>query len=277
MRVLRFVNSLYVWIALSVILHVAVLRWVRFEKPGVEDNLIKYEVKLLYYQPFIEEPRFVQKREEPKVPKEEKKEVVVEKPVDKEKVLQEVVVERPVEKEEVLQEVVVEKPVDKEEVLQEAVVEKPVEKEDILHEVLKKEEDTHQRIVSVPEIVEKETDDRSLGSPDVEEEPLPAVVPPVEKSSMQDLSIVMDGLREKILKIQIYPAAARKKGLQGVVLLRLELDSEGNIIALQVMRSSGHKILDRAAVSLLKKVVPYDHGTGRSIAVEIPIKYSLVE
>lgn len=248
MRVMRFVNSLYVWIALSIIIHVAVLRWIRFEKLGVDDNLIKYEVRLLYYKPFIEEPRVVQKREEQKVLKEERKEVVVEKTIEKEEVFQEV------------------------------ISEKPVEKEDILYEVLKKDEETHQRIVRVPEIVEKEAIEKIHEFTDtIEEEPAPAGVPPAERSSMEDLSIVLDRLREKILENKIYPAAARKKGLQGVVFLRLELDSEGNIIALQVMRSSGHKILDRAAISLLKKVVPYEHGIGRSIAVEIPIKYSLVE
>jgi|GEM_PF-1569302 len=248
MRVLRFENSLYVWIALSIIIHIAVLRWVRFENPGVDDNLIKYEVKLLYYKSFTEKPRVVQKREEQRVLKEERKEVFVEKTIEKEEVFQEV------------------------------ISEKPVEKEDILHEVQTKEEETHQRIVSVPEIVEKEAIEKIHEFTDtIEGEPLLAVVPPAEKSSMPDLSIFMDGLREKILENQIYPAAARKKGLQGVVFLRLELDSEGNIIALQVMQSSGYKILDRAAISLLKKVVPYEHGIGRSIAVEIPIRYSLVE
>ena len=45
---------------------------------------------------------------------------------------------------------------------------------------------------------------------------------------------------------------------------------------LQVVRSSGHKMLDKAALLLVKKVLPFEHNTGESINIEIPIKYSLV-
>ena len=57
----------------------------------------------------------------------------------------------------------------------------------------------------------------------------------------------------------------------------IELDQEGNLMELRVTRSSGHKVLDNAAVSLVKKVVPFKHGAGRAIAIEIPINYSLLD
>jgi protein TonB len=83
------------------------------------------------------------------------------------------------------------------------------------------------------------------------------------------------GLRDEILKRKIYPQAARRRNIEGVVLVFLELDSSGTLQELRVLESSGSKILDSAALSLIKKVLPYEHGLGEELTVEIPIRYSL--
>ena len=44
-----------------------------------------------------------------------------------------------------------------------------------------------------------------------------------------------------------YPAMARKRGLQGEVLLRVQVDEYGGVIAVEVEKSSGHRLLDRTA------------------------------
>ncbi len=102
-------------------------------------------------------------------------------------------------------------------------------------------------------------------------------VPPVAKEPAVDFSSVIQGIRKKIIQKKIYPYAARKKGIQGIVFILLKLDEQGYLIELRVTQSSGYKILDKAAVSLIKKVVPYEHGTGQPISIEIPIKYSLLD
>ena len=85
------------------------------------------------------------------------------------------------------------------------------------------------------------------------------------------------GLRKRILERKIYPQAARRRNIEGVVLIFLELDKSGELFELRVIRSSGSKILDNAAISLIQKVVPYEHGLEGALSVEIPIRYSLTE
>jgi len=103
--------------------------------------------------------------------------------------------------------------------------------------------------------------------------------PPAEEQEEQpviDYSSVIEGLRRKIIAKKIYPSIARKKGLQGVVTVLLKLDKEGNLVVLKLMQSSGYKVLDKAALSLVKKVVPYKHGIDHEVTIEIPIKYNLL-
>jgi TonB family protein len=50
-----------------------------------------------------------------------------------------------------------------------------------------------------------------------------------------------------------YPEEALLRGLEGTVKLELDLGTEGQTIAVRVMESSGHSILDRAAKSAAEK------------------------
>ncbi len=121
----------------------------------------------------------------------------------------------------------------------------------------------------VPEYAEEETEE------EVAEEVIE--VPPVAKEPAVDFSSVIQGIRKKLIQKKIYPYSARKKGIQGIVFILLKLDEQGYLIELRITQSSGYKILDKAAVSLIKKVVPYAHGTGQPIIMEIPITYSLLD
>lgn len=54
--------------------------------------------------------------------------------------------------------------------------------------------------------------------------------------------------REQISRELLYPLEAIERGLEGEVLVMLFLDEAGNAIAARVEASSGHKLLDDAAV-----------------------------
>ncbi|HJM43834.1 MAG TPA: energy transducer TonB [Nitrospinota bacterium] len=45
----------------------------------------------------------------------------------------------------------------------------------------------------------------------------------------------------------VYPAEARERGVEGTVLLRLKILSDGRVGKVEVTRSSGSALLDRAA------------------------------
>lgn len=75
-----------------------------------------------------------------------------------------------------------------------------------------------------------------------------------------------------------YPEEARKKGVEGEVLLRAEVLANGWVGQIEVKRSSGHEILDRSALSTVKqwRFIPANGGNGSIPCwVNIPIKFHL--
>ncbi len=54
-----------------------------------------------------------------------------------------------------------------------------------------------------------------------------------------------------------YPAAAKKNKLSGCLTLAVEINKDGSINKIDVRRSSGHKILDDAAVHTVELAAPY--------------------
>lgn len=75
-----------------------------------------------------------------------------------------------------------------------------------------------------------------------------------------------------------YPVRARRRGIEGVVLLEVALDAGGRPVSVAVKRGSGHPGLDEAALMAVRqwKFTPAKRG-GRAAAatVEVPIRFSL--
>ncbi len=156
---------------------------------------------------------------------------------------------------------------------------KIIKKKKVVKKPVEKIVEPPKEIEPVPE-TEPELEPESEEVPEYTEEEVAEEVievPPVAKEPAVDFSSVIQGIRKKLIQKKIYPYAARKKGIQGIVFILLKLDEQGYLIELRITQSSGYKILDKAAVSLIKKVVPYEHGTGQPISIEIPIKYSLLD
>lgn len=77
-----------------------------------------------------------------------------------------------------------------------------------------------------------------------------------------------------------YPSAARKAGQQGVAVLRVKVLANGRPGDVAVLSSSGHEVLDDAAVTAVKKwrfVPAKDRSSGQNLAVNIklPISFKL--
>lgn len=77
-----------------------------------------------------------------------------------------------------------------------------------------------------------------------------------------------------------YPLAARRAHLQGVVVLRLRLAQDGRILGVRVSRTSGHGVLDDAALASVRDVgalpappegVPWDEQR----ELPVPIRFQL--
>ncbi|MCW8828622.1 MAG: energy transducer TonB [Gammaproteobacteria bacterium] len=72
-----------------------------------------------------------------------------------------------------------------------------------------------------------------------------------------------------------YPLLARKRGWQGEVVLAFRLESDGRILDARIASSSGHGVLDRAALKSLTKVERLEHETAHSFTLQIPVIYRL--
>jgi len=56
-------------------------------------------------------------------------------------------------------------------------------------------------------------------------------------------------IRNKVLANLIYPHIAKKMGFQGTTTIELQIDSLGNLLHVKLTKSSGKKLLDKAAIS----------------------------
>jgi protein TonB len=77
-----------------------------------------------------------------------------------------------------------------------------------------------------------------------------------------------------------YPAAARRRGIEGEVLVEVRVGADGAPAGVEILRSSGSALLDAAAVEALERwrFEPARSG-GQPVAgtVEIPVTFKLTE
>jgi protein TonB len=69
----------------------------------------------------------------------------------------------------------------------------------------------------------------------------------------------MEGWRRKVERIGNlnYPREARELGLFGSLILHVAVRSDGSIEGIRVVRSSGHEVLDQAAVRIVELAAPF--------------------
>ena len=67
----------------------------------------------------------------------------------------------------------------------------------------------------------------------------------------------MDMLRQKVETIWVYPYWAARQGLYGDLIIHFVILRDGRLGEVKVLRTSGHKVLDDAAVKALRDGIPY--------------------
>lgn len=76
----------------------------------------------------------------------------------------------------------------------------------------------------------------------------------------------------------VYPAVARRRGMEGRVLLVVEVGQDGRVCDVVIKKSSGFELLDKAAFKAVRKwrFSPATRG-GRPVKarLEVPIRFSL--
>jgi protein TonB len=83
----------------------------------------------------------------------------------------------------------------------------------------------------------------------------------------------------RIAQAKTYPRAARAAGAEGEVRVLFTMDRYGKVIAQEIETSSGHRVLDDAALLLLdelgKMPTPPTHLAGESFSMVIPLNYAI--
>lgn len=70
----------------------------------------------------------------------------------------------------------------------------------------------------------------------------------------------VDNWRQKVERVGNinYPAEARARRIYGSLLLTVAIKADGEVESVEVERSSGHKLLDQAAVRIVRLAAPFD-------------------
>lgn len=87
-----------------------------------------------------------------------------------------------------------------------------------------------------------------------------------------------ESLWRRVAELKRYPNQARMNGQEGKVILRAVIRSDGQLADVFVQKSSGHSVLDAAAIEAVKLACPLHmkHAIGKpQIVVSLPIVYSL--
>lgn len=79
-------------------------------------------------------------------------------------------------------------------------------------------------------------------------------------------------IRDSIERAKVYPPLARKKGIEGKVILRFRVSNNGEIDEVRVVKGSGFEILDRMSIETIKRSAPLPYVSGW---IEIPLIFRL--
>jgi len=80
-------------------------------------------------------------------------------------------------------------------------------------------------------------------------------------------------LDESIKAGLAYPERARRRGIEGTVILSLTVAEDGSTCAVSVSRGSGSQILDRDALRFVKSLFPAPIAPGREFTTPLKIQY----
>lgn len=86
-----------------------------------------------------------------------------------------------------------------------------------------------------------------------------------------------NGFWNAVNSSKTYPAQAVKRGIEGHVTVRVELDGAGNLLSANVVSSSGSGILEQAALRAVERATPYQNASGRTQVIDVPLQFNLVD
>jgi protein TonB len=85
-------------------------------------------------------------------------------------------------------------------------------------------------------------------------------------------SRIIERIGRAIESKKTYPPLARRRGIEGTVRIGFSINPEGKPWDIELIESSGHRVLDAATLNVVKKAAPYPYTDRR---IEVPVSYRL--
>lgn len=135
-----------------------------------------------------------------------------------------------------------------------------------------------------PPDVESPADSKSvqieteLERPVVLQRPQSVIRTLVHKAVLPNYGWLMDQLRSNLEQVKTYPAIARANHWQGRVVVQVSIEEDGRIANPVIEESSGHSMLDRAALEALQEASPLTlkhRLESSSVVMLVPLNYQL--
>jgi protein TonB len=83
-------------------------------------------------------------------------------------------------------------------------------------------------------------------------------------------------VKKQIEAVKQYPKRAQRRNEQGVVEMIFTIGNDGEIVSQNIIKSSGSRILDGAAIDALKKASPFARPPNGPIVIQFPIRFELL-
>lgn len=107
---------------------------------------------------------------------------------------------------------------------------------------------------------------------------IPALKEPPARSvhDTQAIDSYLAAIRARIERNKRYPVVARRRGQEGEVVLRFILAVTGEVLKVEVLKSSGVASLDRAAVNAVHRAMPFAEPPEGLVAETLPMELTIV-
>jgi len=99
-----------------------------------------------------------------------------------------------------------------------------------------------------------------------------------QPAPQRDYGWLADLLWNRIEELKHYPTVARLNNWEGKVVLKFVVTADGTVENLEVVESSGHAVLDEAAMDTIRRAspLPLKHELGKPrVTFQFPISYML--
>jgi protein TonB len=104
-------------------------------------------------------------------------------------------------------------------------------------------------------------------------------VPQAQQPSASDLAAYRDRLAAHLKPYQRYPALARTRREEGLVLVDVTIRRDGGIVSMTIQQGSGSQLLDDEALATLKRADPLPampaEVPGTTMALKFPLRFHL--